>query len=123
MADARKGILVPRLAHDDVRAPAADTRARAGEDHYLVLIGRDEAALARVTTGAEAATAFQGETWLRNWYATIGPTVGEPLLLSVIDRHSGALALALPLVRRRRGRLRVIEFSDDDVSDANAPLL
>jgi CelD/BcsL family acetyltransferase involved in cellulose biosynthesis len=71
----------------------------------------------------EAATAFQTGRWLDTWYSTIGRTVGEPLLLTVLDRSTGAMAAMLPLVRRTGRHARIVEFADDGVSDYNAPVL
>jgi CelD/BcsL family acetyltransferase involved in cellulose biosynthesis len=59
---------------------------------------------------------------LRAWYATVGRAAGEPLLLGVTD-SSGQMAAMLPLVRRKVGPLRVVEFADHGVSDGNAPVL
>lgn len=110
-----------RIARDDVRA--SRPAARAGDARFDIVVERRPDEIARRwARAASSATVFQTESWLWSWYATIGRAVGEPLLLSVIDR-SGELAAMLPLVRRTAGRLRIVEFADHDVSDSNAPVL
>lgn len=86
-------------------------------------VGRDFAQRWHGRAGDAAATAFQSGRWLDAWYATIGRAVGEPILLAVSDPRSGELAAMLPLVRRTQGRLRLVEFADQGVSDLNAPVL
>lgn len=105
-------------------APALTARA-APAGRFEVLVERREDDIARRLASIRnaAATAFQNEGWLRAWYATVGRTIGTPLLISVLDRRSGELAAMLPLVLRTGGRLRIVEFTDDGVSDANAPIL
>src|SRR5947207_3082747 len=112
-----------RLAHDDARSSQPCPRARLGGARFDVAVdhGPDEFARRWARTASQA-TVFQTEAWLWAWYATIGPAVGEPLLLSAID-HRGELAAMLPLVRRTAGRLRIAEFADYCVSDSNAPVL
>ena len=70
-----------------------------------------------------AAMVFQTSRWLDAWYSTIGRVVGQPLLVTILDRTSGELAAMLPLVLRTDGGFRTIEFADATVSDYNAPVL
>jgi len=99
--------------------------ARATPSRFEIIVERREDDIAQRVASARtaAATAFQNEGWLRSWYATIGRTVGTPLLVTALDRRSGELAAMLPLVLRADGRLRIVEFADEGVSDANAPIL
>lgn len=99
--------------------------ARATPSRFEIIVERREDDIAQRVANARtaAATAFQNEGWLRTWYATIGRTVGTPLLVTALDRRSGELAAMLPLVLRTDGRLRIVEFADEGVSDANAPIL
>jgi CelD/BcsL family acetyltransferase involved in cellulose biosynthesis len=101
------------------------TKRTSPAGRYEVLLDQRESDIARrlAGVGAVAVTPFQGEGFLRAWYATIGRTIGEPLLVTAIERGSGELAAMLPLVKRTDGRLRVITFADADVSDSNAPML
>jgi CelD/BcsL family acetyltransferase involved in cellulose biosynthesis len=99
--------------------------ARATPSRFEVVVERREDDIARRVASARqaVATPFQNEGWLRAWYATIGRTIGEPALVTALDRRSGELAAMLPLVLRTDGHLRIVEFADDGVSDANAPIL
>jgi CelD/BcsL family acetyltransferase involved in cellulose biosynthesis len=96
------------------------------EHRYEVLIEQHTAGLARrwnSDASQAAATPFQSGLWLETWYATIGSAIGEPILLTAIDRASGKIAARLPLIQRDSGGLRVIEFADHGVSDNNALIL
>ena len=64
-------------------------------------------------------TAFQIPVWLTAWYATIGASIGEPMLVTVTESDSGELAAILPLVQRRHRGLTIVEFADGGVSDNN----
>jgi len=58
------------------------------------------------------ATAFQHPVWLDRLYAKLAPHVGaQPLIMTVRSRADGRLALLLPLLRRRRGAMRAVEFA------------
>jgi CelD/BcsL family acetyltransferase involved in cellulose biosynthesis len=46
----------------------------------------------------------------------------EPAVVTIRWRHNGRLAMTLPLLRRRVGVLRAIEFADLQVSDYAAPV-
>jgi CelD/BcsL family acetyltransferase involved in cellulose biosynthesis len=62
------------------------------------------------------ATAFQHPRWLDAFYCKLVPGLNaKPLIVTV--RRQGSLAMILPLVRRRYGTLRAIEFADLGVSD------
>lgn len=78
----------------------------------------------RWSAGAEPTTAtpFQSLPWLDAWYASFASAADvEPLLVDV--RSGGALAVRLPLIVRRQAGRRVLQFSDLDLSDFNAPIL
>ncbi len=78
----------------------------------------------RTEMGAEPPTPFQGQAWLTQWQATFGALPGvELLLVEVREADTGALAYALPLIRRRYRGLMRIEFADCGVTDYNLPLL
>ena len=69
------------------------------------------------------ATAFQHPLWLDRLYGKLAPRLNaEPLVIAARWRHSGRLAMLLPLLRRRHGAVRVIEFADLQVSDYAAPV-
>ena len=69
------------------------------------------------------ATAFQHPLWLDRVYGRLAPRLdAEPLIIAVRWRDDRRLALVLPLLRRRRGGMRVIEFADLGVSDYATPV-
>ena len=111
-----------KVSRDGV-APVAARPAQVGRFDVLIERREDEIAWRLADARNAVATAFQGEGWLRAWYATIGRAAGTPLLVTALDKRSGSLAVMLPLVARRSGRLNLIEFTDDGVSDSNAPIL
>lgn len=68
-------------------------------------------------------TLFQHPVWLHHLYRTLAPAVGaEPVVLTV-RAPDGRLLAVLPLVRRRSGIVRRVEFADLGVSDYAAPVL
>jgi CelD/BcsL family acetyltransferase involved in cellulose biosynthesis len=69
------------------------------------------------------ATAFQHPLWLDRIYREVAPRLGaEPLVVTIRDGASGRLAAVLPLVRRKRGLLRVVEFADLGLTDYAGPV-
>ena len=71
-----------------------------------------------------AATPFQSFIWVSTLADTVGRSLGaETFVVIVRDPHSGRDLLLLPLVRRRLGPTRIIEFADLGISDYNAPVI
>ena len=69
------------------------------------------------------ATPFQHPLWLDRLYRVLAPRLSaRPLLITVRSRANGELLLMLPLVRRRYGLVRAVEFADLQVSDYAAPI-
>jgi CelD/BcsL family acetyltransferase involved in cellulose biosynthesis len=68
-----------------------------------------------------AITPFQDFRWLGAWYGAF--TEVEPVIAVVTDARTLEQVALLPLVRRRRRGVRIIEFADLDLTDYNAPLL
>jgi CelD/BcsL family acetyltransferase involved in cellulose biosynthesis len=69
-------------------------------------------------------TPFQDSRWLDAWYtafANVGDA--EPLIAIVSDAATSEQVALLPLVRRVRRGVRIIEFADLDLTDYNAPRL
>ena len=61
--------------------------------------------------------------WLDRLYARLVPHVGaQPLIVTVRSRADGRLVMVLPLLRQRRGAMRVVEFADLRVSDYASPV-
>lgn len=72
---------------------------------------------------ASDATAFQYPLWLDRLYRQVAPSRGaEPLVVTIRHGASGRLAAVLPLVRRKRGLLRVVEFADLGLTDYAGPV-
>ena len=72
---------------------------------------------------SSGATAFQHPIWLDSIYAKLAPVArAKPLVVVVRYRATGALAMVLPLLRVRRGPMRMVEFADLRVSDYLAPV-
>jgi CelD/BcsL family acetyltransferase involved in cellulose biosynthesis len=69
-------------------------------------------------------TPFQDSRWLDAWYAAFAH-VGdvEPLIAIISDAATSEQVALLPLVRRVRRGVRIIEFADLDLTDYNAPRL
>ena len=69
---------------------------------------------------------FQDMRWLSLWYEHFTRTGVKPLVVVVTGRgHKPVLdnvAMAFPLVRRRKYLLPVVEFADRSVTDYNMPL-
>jgi CelD/BcsL family acetyltransferase involved in cellulose biosynthesis len=69
-------------------------------------------------------TAFQNPQWYEAWYAAFADSDDiSPVIAIVMDAATGEPAALLPLIRRRHGRIKIIEFADLDLTDYNAPLL
>src|SRR5882724_2477938 len=70
------------------------------------------------------ASAFQSREVVESWYRAMAVRADiEPLFVSAVDARTNALALHLPLMRRRGRLLRVISFADEGLIDYNAPVL
>ncbi|MDB5460809.1 MAG: hypothetical protein JWO72_2550 [Caulobacteraceae bacterium] len=71
----------------------------------------------RLFDGAHA-SAFQHPLWLDAFYRNLVPAGdAEPLVVVARRRSDRRLAMVLPLLRRRRHGLRVVEFADLGVTD------
>lgn len=68
-------------------------------------------------------TAFQSPNWLSCWLEIFGGDPGVECFLLTISDDTHKIALALPVLRRRDGGVRVIEMMDLGVSDYCAPLV
>lgn len=94
---------------------------------YVATIERDPVpALARWDDPAAGAIRgpFQTSRWLAAWHATLGARDDvQPLLATVWREGQARPLLLLPLLQRREGGLRRIEFADLGVTDYAAPLL
>jgi CelD/BcsL family acetyltransferase involved in cellulose biosynthesis len=88
-------------------------------EHAFSFLSDEYAALFRLS----CATAFQHPLWLDRLYGRLASAVGaEPLVITARTTADRRLAMVLPLVRCRRGTMRMIEFADLRVSDYAAPV-
>ena len=102
-------------------AEQLDAGAVAGAAHYRVELFDDWREASARWTETRSTTPFQDFRWLGAWYGAF--TEVEPLLAVVTDAGTLEQVALLPLVRRLRRGLRIIEFADLDLTDYNAPLL
>lgn len=73
--------------------------------------------------GGCTATAFQHPVWLAHFYEILAHEAGvTPLIIVVRRRDDRTLAMVVPLIKRRYGPLRVVEFADLCVSDYVSPV-
>ena len=96
---------------------------------YEVALHSDAAVLDALPFGLGPATPFQTRAWLAQWYASFCAQPDHaPLIALVLDPAdprapmTERLVMAMPLVRRRRHGLPLIEWADRGVTDCNLPL-
>lgn len=107
-------VLTAAAGHLDAGAIARAARYRVELfDDWKQAIGR--------WTEARATTPFQDFRWLDAWYGAF--TEVEPLIAVITDARTLEQVALLPLVRRTRRGVRIVEFADLDLTDYNAPLL
>ena len=97
----------------------AGTIARA--TRYRVELFDDWREAAARWTETRGTTPFQDFRWLGAWYGAF--TEVEPVIAVITDARTLEQVALLPLVRRTRSGVRIIEFADLDLTDYNAPLL
>jgi CelD/BcsL family acetyltransferase involved in cellulose biosynthesis len=98
-----------------------DAGAIARAAHYRVELFDDWREASARWTETRPTTPFQDFRWLGAWYGAF--TEVQPLLAVITDAGTLEQVALLPLVRRFRRGLRIIEFADLDLTDYNAPLL
>jgi CelD/BcsL family acetyltransferase involved in cellulose biosynthesis len=69
------------------------------------------------------ATPFQHPIWLSNLYEVLAPPRKAQKQVVTVRAEDGRIVLVLPLVRRRLGPLRLIEYADLGVNDYAAPVV
>jgi CelD/BcsL family acetyltransferase involved in cellulose biosynthesis len=70
---------------------------------------------------ARAPAPFQDFRWLGAWYGAF--TEADAVIAIISDARTLEQVALLPLVRRTRRGVRIVEFADLDLTDYNAPLL
>src|SRR3954469_10609977 len=72
----------------------------------------------------DPSTPFQHPQWVGGWYGAFANTRGiVPLIAVITDAATGERTALLPLILRRQGGIRIVEFADLDLTDYNAPVL
>lgn len=71
--------------------------------------------------GSVEATPFQHPSWFAAWYAAFSDA--SPLIAIVTDRVTERQIAMVPLIRRVRHGVRIVEFADLNVTDYNTPIL
>ena len=66
------------------------------------------------------ATVFQFPSWIAALHRDLGPVFGAEEVTVTVRDQSGRLMLVLPLVRRRRGGVTILEFADFGLCDYHA---
>jgi len=70
------------------------------------------------------ATPFQHPLWLDHLYAVLAPSrSAEPIVVTVREQRSAELKLVLPLIRRQKNAVTLLETTDLGVSDYAAPVV
>jgi CelD/BcsL family acetyltransferase involved in cellulose biosynthesis len=110
-------VLTAELAHLSARETSRAARFRV--EFFL-----DWQQAASRWNDSSLSTPFQDSRWLDAWYAAFA-NVGdvEPLIAIISDAATSEQVALLPLVRRVRRGVRIIEFADLDLTDYNAPRL
>jgi CelD/BcsL family acetyltransferase involved in cellulose biosynthesis len=72
-------------------------------------------------SGEDQKTAFQHPLWFDAWYGAFNDA--SPLIAIVGDVATGRKVALVPLIRRVRRGVRIVEFADLNVTDYNAPIL
>ncbi len=105
----------------------------ASEARFAVTVARTaearEAVFALADGASERLTPFQSSDWLKAWYASFCSAAQMPYITLVHEAHPRAgrpdherVAFALPLIRRWRYGLPMVEFADRGVTDYNLPI-
>lgn len=72
-------------------------------------------------SGQGQETTFQHPLWFDTWYGVF--TEARPLIAIIGDTFVGRIVGLVPLIRRERHGVRIVEFADLNVTDYNAPIL
>lgn len=82
------------------------------------------AVLAAVRAAPASPSPFMSPGWLQAIYRDLAPAfAAEPVAVAVRNGETSALAMLVPLVLRRDGRLTIAEFPDFGVADYKKPIL
>jgi CelD/BcsL family acetyltransferase involved in cellulose biosynthesis len=96
-------------------------RALSGASAFRVELVRDWTVAASRWSSDIRSTSFQHRRWFDAWYGAFNST--SPLIAMIYDAATHREIALVPLIRRVRGGVRLVEFADLDLTDYNAPLL
>ncbi len=90
-----------------------------------VFIGADDALAAlEAVQGGLVSSGFQSLNWLTVLYEELAPAQrATPCVVVVTERNSGDVAIILPLLIKRKRRLRVAKFADLGMAGCGGPIL
>ncbi|MGA2055052.1 MAG: GNAT family N-acetyltransferase [Bradyrhizobium sp.] len=88
---------------------------------YQIDFSDDWKLAAACWSSEDETTVFQHPLWFGSWYGTFKEA--SPLIAIVRDAADGRKLALVPLIRRVRHGVRIVEFADLNVTDYNAPLL
>ncbi|WP_284178176.1 GNAT family N-acetyltransferase [Rhabdaerophilum sp. SD176] len=109
-------------APSNVAAEATDEFAVAGVLDVDAIGFRNFREVEALLEGLEGST-FQSRLWLSSWFDVFGSRPGIENFLVLVRDAGGAILMALPLIRRNVGNIRMLECPDLGVSDYAAPML
>jgi CelD/BcsL family acetyltransferase involved in cellulose biosynthesis len=104
-----------------VEAERGIRRVAASGSRFQIDFAADWKSAARSWSGRGQETIFQHPLWFDIWYGAF--TDVQPLIAIVGDSFTGQKVALLPLIRRVRRGVRIVEFADLNVTDYNAPIL
>ena len=119
-------IIQPATPLPPLTSGAAGALPRAAVSYCAERIDGTAAVLARIAEHEKAciALAFQHSAWLKPLYESLAADLGATALaVCLTEGASSELAVLLPLVITREGRLSVVSWASLGVSDYGAPLL
>ena len=103
----------------EVGHPSRRALSRAPE--FRISFVHDWKLAAACWAGGGRGTVFQNSRWLEAWYAAFADAL--PLIAIITDAATDVQVALVPLIRRVRRGVRIVEFADLNVTDYNAPIL
>jgi CelD/BcsL family acetyltransferase involved in cellulose biosynthesis len=99
----------------------ANRQAHAGASGFRVDFVHDWKLAAARWNGGGQGTGFQHRYWLEAWYGAFRSV--SPLIAVISDEATQREVALVPLVRRMKNGIGLVEFPDLGLTDYNAPLL
>jgi CelD/BcsL family acetyltransferase involved in cellulose biosynthesis len=96
-------------------------RTFSGASGFQVDFVRDWKQAAALWNGAGHGTSFQHLHWLDAWYGAFDAV--SPLIAIISEAATNRQIALVPLIRRVKRGIRIVEFADLGLTDYNAPIL